>query len=238
MPTTQSVTHRVLPLCLLLAGTPLVGQQSYVGRFDVYSGYTFLSSSHISLLEHGSNLQVGVNPLTWCSVGLDYSRTTGRSSLLPGLMVPSVQLQLGSQMAQLAAAGLVPSGYSLSVPFDSVTQTFAAGPQLSVRHWSKATVFIRPALGLIKEVATPRPADKIAVGVVNQLAPSGSKSDNVMFYGFGGGVDLNVSRHFSLRIQADLVHDHLFADLLKDSRNTVRFAIGPAFHFGTNIARQ
>ncbi|MCX6624318.1 MAG: hypothetical protein NTY38_25295 [Acidobacteria bacterium] len=238
MPTKPSVSDRVLPLCLLLLSTPLFSQQSYVSRFDVFGGYSFLNSSHINLFEQGIGLQAGVRPFTWCSLGFDYSRTTGNSALSPGMLVTAVQQTLGAQMAQLAAAGLVPAGYSLSVPFDSVTQTFAAGPQVAFRHWKQFTIFVRPDLGLIKELATPRPADKISTGIVNQLAPSGSKKDNVIFYGFGGGVDLNISRHFSLRIQADLVRDHLFDDLLKDSRNTIRFSIGPAFNFGKNIARK
>ena len=70
------------------------------------------------------------------------------------------------------------------------------------------------------------------------MAPAGTKSDRVMFYGFGGGFDWNVSRHFRLRIQADFVRDHLFKDLLRDSRNTIRIGIGPAFNFGKNIARR
>jgi hypothetical protein len=38
-----------------------------------------------------------------------------------------------------------------------------------------------------------------------------------------------------LRTQADLVYDHLFNDLLKDGRWTVRFSVGPCFNFGKNI---
>ncbi len=113
--------------CLLLCGVPLYSQQAYVGRFDIYHGYSFLSSPHISLAEHGYHFQAGVNPVMWCSLGFDYSRTTGNSALLPGMMISSVQEKLGAQLGQLSAAGMLPSGYSLSVPFDSVTQTFAAG---------------------------------------------------------------------------------------------------------------
>jgi hypothetical protein len=31
------------------------------------------------------------------------------------------------------------------------------------------------------------------------------------------------------------VYDHLFNDVLKDGRWTVRFSIGPCFNFGRNI---
>ena len=48
-------------------------------------------------------------------------------------------------------------------------------------------------------------------------------------------MDLNFTRHVGLRLQADLVRDHLFNDLMRDSRGTVRFSIGPCFNFGRNI---
>jgi hypothetical protein len=38
-------------------------------------------------------------------------------------------------------------------------------------------------------------------------------------------------------MQADYVHNDLFSDLLKDSRNTVRLSIGPALHLGRNIVQ-
>jgi hypothetical protein len=89
------------------------------------------------------------------------------------------------------------------------------------------------------ELATPHApsTDLIARSVVASLAPSGEKTNWVMFYGVGGGVDFNFSKHVGLRVQADLVRDHLFDDLLKDARNTVRFSIGPCFNFGHNIVK-
>ena len=70
-----------------------------------------------------------------------------------------------------------------------------------------------------------------------ELAPSGKKTDWTGFYGFGGGFDILFSKHFGLRTQADLVYDHLFNDVLKDGRMTVRFSVGPCFNFGGNIAK-
>jgi hypothetical protein len=56
------------------------------------------------------------------------------------------------------------------------------------------------------------------------------------FFGFGGGFDLLFGKHFAWRMQADLVRDHLFNDLLTNGRYTVRFSCGPAFNFGKSIA--
>jgi hypothetical protein len=48
-------------------------------------------------------------------------------------------------------------------------------------------------------------------------------------------VDFILTRHFAIRLQSDVVYDHLFNDILKDGRWTIRFSVGPAFFFGPNI---
>lgn len=225
----------VLLFVILLSSQSVFSQQTYVSKYDAYVGYAYFNSPKIGLAEKGVHIQVGMNPRTWTSVGFDYSRATGDLVLKPDMLLDSLRTALGAQLAALAAAGRLPAGYTLQVPTASVTQTFAAGPQLSIRHWKPITIFLRPSLGVILETATPHPADPIATGIVAQLSPSGKKDDWVPFYGVGGGFDINLSQHFSVRIQADFVRDHLFDDLLKEARNTIRFSIGPSFHFGKNI---
>ena len=224
-------------LGFLALGLSAYGQQSYVGRYDAFVGYTYLNSPQISLGENGFHLQVGLRPKTWYSLGFDYSVSTGMGAITPDLLTSSLQQQLGAVLAQLEAQGKVPPGYKLVLPIDSTTQTFAAGPQLAYRHWSAVTLFVRPSIGAIYENATLKPGDPIAAALTAQLAPSGSKQDWAAFYGFGGGTDLSFSRHFAVRVQADFVHDHLFSDLLKNGRNTVRVSIGPAAQFGRNIVK-
>ena len=231
---------RVLVTALLAcAFLPTLGfsQERYVGRYDGFAGFTYLDSGNINLQERGYHVQLGMRPKTWYSMGFDFSSVSGHTALSPALLPDALRQSLTAQLGGLAAAGMLPPGYSLVVPFDSETQTFAAGPQLAYRRWPLVTLFIRPSLGAIREVATPKPLDPIAKLVVAQLAPSGKKQDWTGFYGVGGGFDLNVSKYMSVRIQADYVYDHLFNDLLKDGRNTVRFSIGPAFQWGKNIAK-
>jgi hypothetical protein len=227
----------ILALALLVICAPAFAQQTYVSQFDAYIGYAFLNSPSISLFENGFHFQFGYNPKTWVALGFDYSRATGDLTLVPNLLLPSLQQALAAQLAALEAAGKLPPGYTLSVPTASVTQTFAAGPQLMIRHWKPVTLFVRPSIGAIHERATPHPADPIAAAIVAQLAPGGNKTDWVGFYGGGGGVDFNLHRHFGVRVQVDFVHDYLFSDLLASSRNTVRFSVGPSFRFGKNIVR-
>jgi hypothetical protein len=218
----------ILALALLVVCAPALAQQTYVSQFDAYIGYAFLNSPSISLFQNGFHFQVGWNPKTWTAIGFDYSRATGDLTLVPNLLLPSLQQALAAQ---------VPPGYTLSVPTSAITQTFAAGPQLVIRHWKPITLFVRPSIGAVHEQATPHPGDPIAAAIVAQLAPSGKKTDWVAFYGAGGGVDFNLHRHFGLRVQVDVVHDYLFSDLLALSRNTVRFSVGPSFRFGKNIVR-
>jgi len=228
----------VLPLVLLLLPSPVFGQQTYVTRFDAFAGYAFLDSPHVNLFENGFATQAGVRVRKWVSLGVDYTLASGDLNLTPNLLTTALQQQLGAQLGGLAAQGIIPPTYSLSVAAHSRTQTFAAGPQLAYRHYKKFTLFFRPVfMGVMHETATPKATpDPIATGIIAELAPGGKKTDNVLFIGFGGGFDIIFSKHFSWRTQADLVHDHLFNDLLKDGRFTTRFSIGPAFNFGRNIA--
>jgi hypothetical protein len=225
----------VVSVALLLAASPVAAQQTYVSQFDVFAGYAFLDSPHISLFENGFQAQFGYRPKPWYSLGFDYSRSTGDLVLTPNLLPTALQQQLGAELGQMVAAHLIPASYALAVSTHSTSQTFAVGPQLAYRHFSHLTLFIRPSLGAIHEVAVPHPADAIATAVAAQLAPSGKKTDWTGFYGFGGGFDILFSKHVGIRTQADLVYDHLFNDLLADGRWTVRFSIGPCFNFGRNI---
>jgi hypothetical protein len=221
---------------ILFAGAALA-QQNYVGRYDIYDGFAYLSSPHINLSERGFHFQIGVRPKTWLTVGFDYSVAGGHTDLTPALLPTALQQQLAGTLGQLAAAHLIPPNYVLDVPINSTTQNFAAGPQFPYRRWRAITPFIRPSFGAVHETAVPHPRDPVAAMISASLAPSGKKQDWTGFYGFGGGLDLNISGHYALRLQADFVHDHLFNDLLRDARNTVRVSIGPAIQFGRNVSR-
>ena len=224
----------LLVLSILLA-SPVLGQQSYVGRWDVYGGFTSMMQPSINLNEPGFNLQAGMRAKTWLTLGFDYSVGAGRTTLEPGMLIPSLQNQLGTQLGQLTALGIVPPGYKLAVPVDTRTQSFQVGPDFPIRKFESVTFFVRPNLGAMQIVATPRPADPIASGIIAQLTPSGKKTDWTYFYGFGGGLEFNVNHHFALRFQADFAHDQMFNDILREG-NTIRFSVGPGFQWGKNIA--
>src|SRR5262249_24823623 len=99
---------------------------------------------------------------------------------------------------------------------------YSAGPQINIRHFKPVTIFIRPALGALHESASLSPGDPVTRALVVGLVGSGlHKTDTVVFYGFGGGVDFNFSQHFSLSTSADLVHYNMFSNLLNGGRNTL-----------------
>ena len=226
-----------LTAALLMLPQSAQAQQNYVSRYDLFAGYSFLDSPHVKLFENGLHFQVGVRPKTCYSLGFDYSISGGDLTLTPNLLTPEWQQQLGGLLQQLAQAGQLPAGYTVAVPSDSLTQTLAAGPQLSYRHFRKVTLFVRPSIGAIHEVATPQIGDPIGKLIVGALAPTGKKTDWTPFYGFGGGADFLFSKHIGVRVQADLVYDYLFNDILQNGRLTTRFSIGPCFNFGKNIKK-
>jgi hypothetical protein len=207
-------------------------QQAYVGRFDAFGGYSVFTSPKLNLTERGFNGQAGVNVFRWLAIGFDFSVFDGHSSLQATELNPKLQAQLAPLFATL------PPGTVVAVPFDATTYTYSAGPQINFRHWKPVTLFVRPALGALHERVTARPNSALTTGLVNTLiGPSGEVSDTVVFYGFGGGIDFNVSKHFAIRTAADFVHLNVFESLLNGGRNSVRVSIGPAFRFGGNVEK-
>jgi Outer membrane protein beta-barrel domain len=207
-------------LCLSLS-TPATAQQTEVNRFDLFTGYSHLSSPSVSLQQNGFNTSFGVNVRRWVALGGDFSVFTGNGS------INFADTKIASQIAAIVPPGLtVPP-----IPFSATTYTFAAGPQFNYRHFEKVTFFARPGLGGLHEraqlhvPASLLPLLPLIPGLSTKL------TDTVVFYGFGGGVDLNASKHVGVRFSVDFVHTSLFSNLL-NSRNAVRFSVGPTWKWG------
>jgi len=232
----------LIPGILILLSLPLRGQQTFVPRYDIYGGYGFLNSPAVSLFEHGFATQFGFRPKTWMSLGVDYTFATGDLKIRTDQLLPELQSKLQAGIAGGIKAGVLPANYpygTMQVSAHSKTHTIAVGPQLAYRRFSKATLFFRPVYaGIMHESATPQPQDAVIKAIVSSLITEPTKKDNVLFVGFGGGFDILVGKHFAWRTQSDLVYDHLFTDLMKDGRLTVRFSCGPAYNFGPNIVKQ
>ena len=229
------------PLFILLASSFLpvsaFAQQDYVGRFDAYAGFAYFESPAINLPERGYHLQFGYNMKTWLATGFDYSHANGDFPLIANYLPTTLATEVNTLFGDLESAGLLPPNYNASVYTTVQTQTFAAGPTVIIRHFKHFGILLHPSLGAVREVATPHPSDPIQQTLVAQLIPGKNTMDWQGFYGVGGGLDFGITRHFGIRMQTDVVWDHLFDDILRNGRWTVRASIGPSFHFGKNIAR-
>jgi hypothetical protein len=228
----------VAALAVFFASLPIStnAQQAYVGRYDAYVGFADINSPALGLNESGFHVQAGINPRRWYSIGGDYSIGWGSELLTTNLLPAPLQAQIDAEEQELIAAHELPAGYQLTVPTDAFTETFAFGPQLDYRHFSRITLFVRPSLGALRERATPHPnpLDTFQSAVVASLAPAGYKLDYVGFYGVGGGGEFALSQHVSIRAQMDVVYNHPFNDILANGRWTFRYSVGPSFHFGKN----
>ena len=98
----------LLPLALAAASLPAFGQQAYVSRFDLFTGYTYLDSPAVSLGENGFHFQTGVRANTWLSLGFDYSISAGTLTLKPNMLLPSLQQELGAELGQIGGGGRDP----------------------------------------------------------------------------------------------------------------------------------
>jgi len=234
-------------------------QQDYVGRYDFYTGFSYLDSPKLDLQQRGFNTQLGVNLKRWLAFGVDYSIQEGRASLVPNDLKTQYAAPLNALVAELSSQppsgpGLLPVGYKLYAPFDATTQTFTIGPQLACRHFKKVTLFVHPSIGVIHENISVNSHDAFTAGVVIPLLlgqavpslgiPAGTAvihttkpNDTTYFYGFGGGADFNATKHLHLRADLEFVHVDLFSGILANSRNSVRLSIGPTFNFGKNVSR-
>lgn len=211
-------------------------QQTYISHYDAYAGFADIDNPELGLNEKGFHAQFGLNHRTWLALGGDFSVATGSEHLTTDLLPANLQTLINGAQAQYIALGVLPANYHLSVATDASTQTFAAGPQLSYRHFSRATLFIRPSLGALRERAVPHASDPFQQVVVAQLAPAGFKRDWTGFYGVGGGADLTLAPHFGIRAQMDIVWNHPFNDILANGRWTFRYSVGPSFRWGRNLA--
>jgi len=219
----------------VLMATSVHAQQTDISRYDAYAGFTDLYSPQLGLNQQGFQTQVGMNRRPWYSLGFDYSVASGKEVLKPALLPASLQDEIAAVEQLYIKEGALPANYQLAIPTHAFTDTFAAGPQLVYRHSQKATFFIRPSLGALRERATPHPNDPFSTLIAAQLAPSGSKLDWTGFYGVGGGGEYALTHHLGIRAQLDAVYNHPFNDILANGRWTLRYSVGPSLHFGRNI---
>jgi opacity protein-like surface antigen len=204
-------------LAALITIQPAFAQRDSVQKWDVYGGYSYLNTPTNDLSQNGYNFSFGRNINRWLALGLDFSHFNGS----------------GSQAQALPA----PLSGSLQVPFDASTSTFAAGTQFQVRKTKWVTPFFRPFLGAFHSSAEAKVNEiKLPAGVPPALLaaiPSSElkRSETVLGYGAGAGVDFNISKPIGIRFATDYIRTGLF----DQKQNNVRIAFGLIYRFGGEI---
>jgi hypothetical protein len=227
--------HFLLVAFLLLFTLSCFAQQDYVGQWDAYVGYAFLQTPNMSLFQSpGVHTQAGYNWKPWVALGFDYTYATGSSGINPSMLNSATAAKLAPIIPHL------PPGYFptyVYAPYNATTYTITGGPQLNYRKMRSVTLFAHPDIGYYHQSVSLHSNDPIMQQIIGALVPGSKTTDSGVFYGFGGGLDANFTKHFGIRTQADFVHTTLFSNLLKDGQNTIRFSIGPTVHFGKNIVK-
>ncbi len=211
---------------------PALAQQTDVNRYTVFTGFDYLVSPARNLTERGFDGDFGVTVKRWLALGGDFSAVG--SDILSGAGTLNGSDTVFAPLLSAAAPFGAPPPSAVQVPFKSTTYTFAAGPQFYLRKWKKVTFFARPGLGGVHETASLALSPQLAglFTLLGTSAPSAQQSDTTVFFGLGGGFDLNVSRPVGLRFAVDWVNTHLFSDLLPDRQNYIRLSVGPTFRWG------
>lgn len=210
----------------------LAQKQEYVGQYDAYFGFAYLTTPNMNLDERGWQAQFGYNYRRWVALGIDTSYFGGNSSLT----VPQLNNQTLAKLAPIIP--YLPPGYTVWTPYHANTYTITGGPQFNYRGFKWFTLFIHPDIGAMYQMITVHPPDPIMAGIVtNLIGPSMKTSQWVGFYGVGGGIDINASKHVGIRLQSDWVYTNLFDNLLRNPQYTWRMSASPTFRFGKNVPK-
>ncbi len=235
-------TLSALILFALFASLTCFSQQTDIPLFSTFGGFSYYATPSLNLVQRGVDADFGVNVRPWLTLGFDFSYGDGGSTIFPHDLSAGVQARLA------ALAPTLPPGFIVAVPFSAQDYTYEAGPQFNYRHFKHVTLFARPALGALHAnfKTEPQACGQPQLGcqiiltqiVTSLVGPSLSKSDTVVFYGFGGGVTWEITPHFGIRATTDFVHYNFFSDLLDGGRNSFRVAVGTKFSFGKNIVSE
>jgi len=221
----------VLVLFLLLTALNCFSQQTDVRQFAAFGAFSYLSTPSLNLTQRGFDGDFGYNYNKWLTLGFDFSVQNGHTSLLPNDLNSATQAKLAPYIPIFKQLGI-----PLAVPYNASTYTYEAGPQFNYRGLKHVTLFVRPALGALHASITAKPDNPyIQQLVIGLLGSNPTKTDTVVFYGFGGGATWEITPQFGIRVAADLAHYNMFSNILNGGRNSVRVVVGTKFSFGKNI---
>jgi hypothetical protein len=186
----------------------------------------------MNLAQRGFQGQFGYNWRRWVALGVDTSYFGGGSSLTVNELNNATLAKLAPILPHL------PPGYTVWAPYSANTFTITGGPQFNYRGFKWFTLFVHPDLGAMYQSVQVHPQDPIITGIVTGLLGKSMKTTEwVPFYGIGGGIDINASKHVGIRLTSDWVYTQLFDNLLKNPQYTWRMSASPTFRFGKNVPK-
>jgi len=142
----------VLLVFLSLSVVTCVAQkQEYVGQYDAYFGYAYLTTPNMNLAQRGWQGQYGYNWRRWVALGFDTSYFGGGSSLT----VPMLNNQTIAKLAPILP--LLPPGFKVWTPYTANTYTITGGPQFNYRGFKYVTLFIHPDIGAMYQSVAVQP---------------------------------------------------------------------------------
>lgn len=228
----RSIVLLLLLLLSLSVVTCLAQKQEYVGQYDAYFGFAYMTTPNMNLDQRGWHGQFGYNYRRWLALGFDTSYFGGNSSVT----VPELNNATLVKLAPIFP--YLPPGYTVYEPYHANTYTITGGTQFNYRGFKWVTLFIHPDIGAMHQSVQVHPLDPIQAGIAKSLlGPNMNTSEWVPFFGVGGGVDVNVSKHVALRFHTDWVRTAFFSDVLKNPQYTWRLSASPTFRFGKNVPR-
>ena len=224
--------HLIFCALMILICLPALSQQTNINHYTLFTGFDYMISPVRNLAERGFETDFGVSVKPWLGLGADFG-ALGSDIISGAGTISGSETVYAPLLTQYASFGAPPPS-AVHVAFKSTTYTFAAGPQFYFRKWQKVTFFARPGFGGIHENASLAfpPALVPLFNLLKVRVPNANQTDTELFFGLGGGFDLNVSRKVGMRFAADWVNTHLFSDLLTPRQNYVRFSLGPTFRWG------
>jgi opacity protein-like surface antigen len=184
-------------------------------KFEVFGGYSYVRFAN-DLNMHGGEVSVTGNFTRYLGIEAAYSGHAGSVS---------------SDQLELPPGPIFPGGPFVSFDADSRLHTFLAGPKLALRG-SRVTPYAHALFGVAH---TNGDADITFFDAGDQIGSVFSQHFSETGFGMalGGGVDLKVTDHVSVRlVQADYLRTQLDQDRASGGQNNARISTGIVFTFG------
>jgi len=200
----------VLGLALLLACT--LTAQERATQMETFLGYTF------TRFNSGTNVPA-------------FSANGGS-----GQFVYNINNWLGG----VADFGAVHNGNIHRLQLDSTAATFLFGPRVAFRRWSRFTPYVQALFGGVYGTTSVAVPLDVLIGGGEVVIPSGrhlraTAQQTAFAMTAGGGVDVKVSKHVSVRpVQLEYLMTRLgrFRADNDNTQNNLRYSAGVNFTFG------